>query len=210
MNKLAIIGAGDLGQLMAFHAKKCEYDVVGFFDDTLEKHEKVRGVTVLGGTANIKACYQAQLFTHIMIAIGYKHFDVRKNLYQILNNENIPFATLIHPSCIIADGVNIGKGCFLLPGCVLDKGVQLKENVLLNTACVIAHDTTVNAHSFFGPGVTLAGFIQIGECNMIGTNATVIDNISIIHNTTVGAGAVVTKNITVSGTYVGVPVKKIK
>ena len=45
---------------------------------------------------------------------------------------------------------------------------------------------------------------------MIGAGATVINNVDICDKCIVGAGAVVVKNIVDCGTYVGVPVRKIK
>jgi sugar O-acyltransferase (sialic acid O-acetyltransferase NeuD family) len=207
--KLAIIGAGDLGELIAYHAPSCGYTVVGYFDDTKEIGAFVNGVSVLGGLNNVADVFSQGVFTHIMVGIGYKHFELRKNIFDDLVSQQVPLATLVHPSCIIMPDVEIGKGSFLLPGCVLDKGVVLQENVLLNTSVVIAHDTIIGAHSFLAPRVALAGFITIEACCMIGTNATIIDNIHIQSEIIVGAGAVVVRDLKEQGTYVGVPAKKI-
>jgi sugar O-acyltransferase (sialic acid O-acetyltransferase NeuD family) len=207
--KLAIIGAGDLGELIAYHAPSCGYTVVGYFDDTKEIGAFVNGVSVLGGLNNVFNSFSKGDFTHMMLGVGYKHFTFRKKVFEDLITQEVPLATLIHPSCIVMHDVEIGAGCMLLPGCVLDKGVVLKENVLLNTGVVIAHDTLVGAHSFLAPRVALAGFITIEECCMLGTNATVIDNIHIQSEIIVGAGAVVVTDLLEKGTYIGVPAKKM-
>lgn len=209
MNKLAIIGAGDLGQLIAFHAPACGYEVVGFFDDTVEKGTKVTKHTVLGDLNSIAKKHEQDTFNYLIVGIGYKHFDFRKNVFQKYKKINIPFATLIHPSCVLMSDVIVGEGCFILPSCTLDKGVSINENVLLNTGVTIAHDTVIGAHSFLAPRVALAGFIKLGECCMVGTNATIINNVSIVNEVVIGAGAVVIKSIKEKGIYIGVPAVKM-
>ena len=59
-------------------------------------------------------------------------------------------------------------------------------------------------------GAILCGRTVIGNRCMIGAGAVVIDQIKICDDVTVGANAVVVKDITVPGTYVGNPARKIK
>ncbi len=51
--------------------------------------------------------------------------------------------------------------------------------------------------------------MKVGNGTWIGAGAVVSNNVSICGEVTVGAGAVVVKDITESGTYVGVPARKI-
>jgi sugar O-acyltransferase (sialic acid O-acetyltransferase NeuD family) len=211
MKRLAIIGSGELGQLIAHHAISQKlFTLVGFYDDWRQKDEVIFGSKILGGSHEIKSDYEQGVFDEIILAIGYKHIDVRKNLFENLQSKNIPFATLIHPSSYIESSCIIGKGVVVLPGCVLDKGVILEDNILLNTGCIIAHDTKVGKHCFLAPSIKLAGFIHIGECCFLGIGTTVIDNIKITNYVQTGGGTVVVKNITEKGLYVGVPHRKIE
>ena len=50
----------------------------------------------------------------------------------------------------------------------------------------------------------------IGNNVFIGTNAVIREGVKIVDNCIIGAGAVVLKDIIESGTYVGLPAKKIK
>jgi sugar O-acyltransferase (sialic acid O-acetyltransferase NeuD family) len=211
MNKnLAIIGSGDLGQLIAYHAQaNCGFNVVGFFDDYKTKDELVDGHKILGNLSEIETLFNVNIFNCIIIAIGYKHMHARASIFDKFTNI-INFAKVIHPSCIIDKSCTIGEGSFLLPGCVLDRNVTLGNNVLLNTACVIAHDTSIGAHSFLSPAVKIAGFTTVEEQCILGINCTIIDNLIIVKATQVGGGAVVVNSITEPGLYVGCPAKKIK
>jgi sugar O-acyltransferase (sialic acid O-acetyltransferase NeuD family) len=210
MKKLGIIGSGDLGQLIAYHAENDgHYNVAGFFDDFRKKEEFVGGKPILGGSNEVEKCFKEGVFDELMIAIGYNHIAFRKQIYDQYS-ALIPMGRIIHTSSYIDRSCIINQGCFILPGCVLDRNVVLKENVLLNTSCVIAHDSVIEAHTFLAPRVAVAGFVNIGNCCNIGINSSIIDNISICPNTQTGGGTVVIKNINQSGLYVGNPARFIR
>lgn len=209
MKRLAIIGSGDLGQLIAYHAHSDNhYEVAGFFDDFRQAGEQAGQFPVLGKLSDIFPSYEQGKFDCILIAIGYKHFAFRKSTYELIKNK-IPLGRIIHSNAYVAGSCRIGEGVVILPGCTLDDKVVLEDNVFVNTAATIAHDSTVKAHSFLSPRVAIAGFVVVGECCNIGINSTIIDNLNITGNVQTGGGAVVIGNIDVPGTYVGVPAKRL-
>jgi sugar O-acyltransferase (sialic acid O-acetyltransferase NeuD family) len=210
MKRLAIIGSGDLGQLIAHHAiSDNQYELVGFFDDYRNYGEEVGLGTVLGKINEVEQVFATGKFDCLMIGIGYKHPDFRKDCFERFSGK-IAIGKLVHSSCYVDPSVIIGAGSCLLPGCVLDWRVVVEENVLLNTGCKIAHDTRIGSHSFLGPGVVLAGFIVVGEGSFIGVGTIIVDNISIAPRTQTGGGAVITRNIVDAGLYVGVPAKRVR
>lgn len=211
MNRLAIIGSGDLGQQIAHHAIATgKFSVIGFFDDFAKKGETITNHVVLGNTEDVENYYKRGNFDCLMIGIGYKHMRLRCDLYVRFKESNIPFATIVHPSCIVDKNVVIGEGTVIYPGCILDSGVRIGENVLLNVGCCIAHDTTIASHSFLSPRVAIAGFTCIGERNILGINCTIIDNITTVDAVQIGGGGLVIKDVANSGLYVGAPVKFVR
>lgn len=208
--RLGIIGSGDLGQLIAYHAAQSKkFIVAGFFDDTKATGDIVCGNKILGGSKDIEACANSAIVDELILAIGYKHFETRKKLFLSLK-ERVKFANVIHPSSYIDDSCRLGEGIVILPGCTLDRNVELADNVLLNTGCVIAHDSKVNAHSFLSPAVAMAGFSSVGECCNIGINTTIIDNIRISDNIQTGGATVVIRDLAEPGLYVGNPARFVK
>jgi sugar O-acyltransferase (sialic acid O-acetyltransferase NeuD family) len=206
--RLAIIGSGDLGQLIAWHARNDNhYDVVGFFDDY--KDEKIDDYPVLGKTCDVVSLFSKGLFDCLLIAVGYKHMNFREKLFDTFKDK-IPFGKIIHSSCIVDTSCKIHEGCVLLPGCVLDRNVRIERNVLLNTGVTIAHDTVILPHSFLAPRVSVAGFTQIGRKCIIGINSTIIDNIVITDNVQLGGATVVIDNIEKSGLWVGNPARFVR
>ena len=210
MNKiLAIIGAGDLGQQIAYHAiSDNHFNAIVFFDDFTKEH-LINGCQVLGRVDDVLDSFNKELFTHLIIGIGYKHMQERSNLFEMFNNE-IPFVNIIHSSCSIDASVKLGAGIVMYPGSILDANVVIGDNVLINIGCVIAHDTKIESNCFLSPSVNLAGFVNIGKKSILGINCTVIDNIDIASNTQIGGGSVVVKNINKKGLYVGNPIRFLR
>lgn len=210
MKKLLIIGSGDLGQQLAHHIiLDKQYIIVGFADDFRDRGTLVKGLPVLGGLDEIETLYKSGRIDSILIAIGYKHMEFRRKIYEKFV-DFIPFASYIHPSSIVDETSSVGKGVIVLPGCLIDQQVVIEDNVLLNVGCCIAHDSVVGKHSFLSPRVAVAGFTKIGERCVIGINSTLIDNLVLTDGVQIGAGAVVIKHIEKPGLYVGNPTKFIR
>ena len=210
MKNLAIIGAGHLGQQIAYHVTKDkQFNVVGFFDDFAESETTVSGFKILGKIDTIKTLFNTNIFDKIIIGVGYKHFNFREILYQKLINI-VPLATFVHSSCYVDASCSIGHGVFMFPGSVLDQNVSIEDNVIINVNSTIAHDTKIGMHTFLSPRVAIAGFVKIGESCNIGINATIINNINITDKVRLGGGTVVINNIEMPGLYVGNPSKFVR
>ena len=210
MKKVAIVGSGDLGQQIAWHAiHDQQFEVAGYFDDFKTKGAVINDLPVLGGLNDITAAFSTAIFDELLIGIGYKHMNFRKELYLQYKGK-IPFGRLVHSSCILDRSSTINEGVVIYPGCIIDQNVVIEENVLMNVGCCIAHDTIIGAHTFLSPRVAIAGFVKVGEACNLGINSTIIDNISIPANTQIGGGGVVITNIEKEGLYVGNPVRFIR
>ncbi len=207
--KLAIIGAGELGKLIAHHAvHDSGYELAGYYDDFVRAAE-FNGSPVLGTCEQVEAGFEKKLFDHLFIGIGYDHMKPRAAYFERFSN-SIPFANIIHSSAYVDPGCSLGRGIFLLPGVVIDFGVEIGNNVLINTGGVIAHHSKVMQHSFVAPGVQVAGLVTIEESCFIGTGATIVDCIRVSKGSVVGAGAVLLKDTEPNSVSVGVPARIIK
>ena len=211
MKRIAIIGAGDLGQQIDhFVTTDNQFEVVGFVDDWQDKRTLVNGKPVLGRIDDLQALYSDGLFDEILIGVGYKHFEFRKALYDRFK-DSIPFATFVHSSCYVDPTAEIGKGVVIYPRCIIDRNAHIKDNVFINWGTGVGHDAVLESHSFIAAMVLIAGLSHVGEMCMIGNGTVTIDHIQIADSTTVGGGAVVVKNILEpNGVYVGNPAKFLK
>lgn len=208
--RLAIIGAGELGlQILDLSQNATDkFDVVGFFDDSKDKGTVVSEIPVIGRLTEIESLFLNDYFDKIVIAIGYKHMKFRDSLYTELQTK-IPFATIIHKSCLLNYSAEIKQGSVIYPGCIIDKNVTVGNNVLLNLGVTIAHDSTIGNNSFLAPRVAISGFVNVGKNCFMGTNSTIIDNLVIGDNVLIGAGTVLINNAENDTKLVGNPAKRI-
>jgi len=206
--RMAIIGAGALGQQLAQHLRQCGRPVVGFFDDVLPIGF-TSGGPVLGPLAELEPAFAAGHFDELLLGIGYQHLPARARLFEQLSAVGLPFGQFVHPSAYVDVSVRLGPGVFISPGCVLDLNVTLEANVLLYPGCVIAHDTKVGAHTLLAPAVRLAGRVRVGERCFLGIGTTIIDSVEIGADVLTGGGAVVVRSLPEAGTYVGVPAQRL-
>lgn len=209
MKTLGIIGSGILGLQMAHYAiTDKHYKKVVFIDDFAVKGKK-NGYSIVGKTNELQDLYKEGLFDEIIIGIGYKHLQVRKELYERFSNI-IPFGKIIHSTCWLDSTAIIKEGCFFYPNSTIDYKSIIMENTIIANDCTIAHDVIINGHSFFSARIAVAGFVVTGEQCFFGINSTIIDNIKITANTQIGAGTIVIKKIEKPGLYVGNPAKFVR
>ena len=210
MKTLAILGSADLGQQIAHYAiSDNHYDEVIFFDD-FNSDKNIHGFQIVGGSDTILTSFNDGIFHELIIAIGYKHLNKKKEVYEYFIQHNIPFGKIIHSSAWVDNSAKIEQGSVIYPGCVIDSKAVISANTILNVGCTIAHDTVIGKHSFLSPRVAIAGFVKVGEQCVIGINSTLIDNIEIADRTQIGGGTVVISSITSSGLYVGNPHRFIR
>jgi sugar O-acyltransferase (sialic acid O-acetyltransferase NeuD family) len=208
-NILGIIGAGVLGQHIAHYAKLSgQFSSIVFFDDIMMIGSENKFGTIEGKISNIDVCIEKGNIQNLLIGIGYKHMELRENLFRQFA-QSVNFPNLIYKSCYIDDSSAIGYGNVFLPGCIIDKGCTIGNNNFFNPGCIIAHDNIIHDHSYFGPAVITSSFINIGSCCFFGTGTKMVDHIVISDYITTGAGTLITKNINERGIYKGIPGKQI-
>lgn len=198
--EVIIIGAGGHGKVIADIVEKSGDKICGFLDDgTITK--EIFGYPVLGKTEETNKFLDKEFF----IAIGNN--AVRKKIAT--ENPELKFYTAIHPSAIISKGAEIGIGTCVMAGAIINADAKIGKHAIINSGTVIEHDNALADFVHVSPGAVLCGTVSVGECTHVGAGVTVKNNISITSNTVIGVGAAVVKDIEVSGTYCGVPAKKM-
>lgn len=200
MKQLVIIGASGHGKVVADIARKNGYENILFLDDN-ETLTDCGGYSVVGKTETFIQ-YDCDFF----VAIG--NATIRQKIQQRLTCANKSVATLIHPSAVIGDNVQIGMGTVVMAGAVINPSTTIGDGCIINTCASVDHDNTIGDYVHISVGAHTAGTVNIGSKTWLGIGAIVSNNINICENCMIGAGAVVIKNLTESGTYIGVPAKR--
>lgn len=191
--KLAIFGYGGHAREVAAQTKK---ECVFFVDDKYANQE----------AKSINDFDPSQY----MIIVAVANCDERKKIVERLPKET-RYYTFIHPTALLMDkNIEIGEGCFIGAYSVLTCNIKLGKHSILNRGNQIGHDSIIGEYFSAMPGAIVSGNVKIGNLCYLGTNSTIIEKKELCDQVTIGANAVVVKNINQSGTYVGVPTKKIK
>lgn len=201
--KLVIIGAGGHGKVVADIAKLKGYKDIVFLDDNSEKKE-CGLYPIVGTTQDIEKYYNA----HFIVGIGNN--KVRRKLTSFLLEKQYDVTTLIHPSAVIDETVQIGHGTVIMANVVINADTTIGHGCIINTASSVDHDCCIQDYVHICPGVHIAGTVHIGDNTWIGIGSSVINNIYIVNDCMLGAGCVVVKDLLESGTYIGVPARRLK
>lgn len=196
--KKAIIGSGGFGrEVKALLLNNNPKYIIDFFVDD----EYVDGISKPLSILDIHE-YE------VIIAIGDPL--TRERIYKKLPKETKYF-TAIHKSVQILDNnIEIGEGSIICSNVILTTNIIIGKHSQLNLSSTIGHDTIIGDFFTTAPGAKISGNCTIGNRVYFGTNSSVREKITICDDVTIGLNAGVVKNIDESGTYVGVPAKKIK
>jgi sugar O-acyltransferase (sialic acid O-acetyltransferase NeuD family) len=121
------------------------------------------------------------------------------------------YFTYIHPTALVlSEDISIGEGSFIGANSILTTNIQIGKHSILNRGNHIGHDCIIGNYFSAMPGSIVSGNVHIGNGVYLGTNSSIIEKKYLLHDIIIGANSVVIRDITESGTYVGVPAKKIK
>ncbi len=113
-------------------------------------------------------------------------------------------SSLVDPTAILADDVEMGGGCFINAGAIVGACTRFGGQVVVNRGASIGHHGIIGDFASLGPGVILTGGVRVGAGAMIGAGAIVLPGLSIGENAVVGAGSVVTRDVPSGGRVLGV------
>lgn len=212
LKKLYIIGAGGFGREVLWLAKRVNniiptWNIVGFVDDNETLHGTMQDeYPVLGGCD-----YLATIKENIWVIIAVGAARVKKIIVEKLSQyENIHYATLIDPSVILSDRIEIKEGSIICAGTILTVDITIGRHVILNLDCTVGHDVVIEDYVTAYPSVNISGNVIVGEEAELGTGMQIIQGKKIGKQSIVGAGSVVIKDIPEQCTAVGSPAKPIK
>jgi sugar O-acyltransferase (sialic acid O-acetyltransferase NeuD family) len=146
------------------------------------------------------------------IAVGSP--AVKELIYNnIRMTPNTEFPNLIHPSVNFdrrKNKVKMGFGNIICAKNVITTDIIIGNFVHMNLDSTIGHDSVIGDYTTISPGVHISGNVLIGKSVFLGTGACVLEQVQVADHVKLGAGAVLVKSTPTTGTYVGVPAKRIE
>lgn len=212
LKDLYIIGAGGFGREVAWLVERINeieptWNLKGFIDNNTAIHGSLQDdYSVIGGCD-----YLMNITQEVWVVCAVGSAKIRKKIIEKLKNyANVKFATLIDPSVMSSERVDIGEGSIICAGTIITVDISIGSHVIINLDCTIGHDDIIHDFVTIYPSVNVSGNVVVGECAELGTGMQIIQGKSIGRESIIGAGAVVIRDIPEKCTAVGSPAKPIK
>lgn len=201
---LLIVGASGHGKVVADIALKMnKWQSVAFLDDNDDVNLSM-GLDVIG-----KSNEAIEHINDCDIFVGIGNNVTRKKIHENLESKGASIPTLIHPTAVIGEQVEIAYGTVIMAGVVINCYTKIGKGCIINTGSTVDHDNEIDNFAHISPGCHLAGSVKVGQGSWLGIGSLVINNVNITDNCKIGAGAAVIRDITETGTYVGVPARRV-
>jgi sugar O-acyltransferase (sialic acid O-acetyltransferase NeuD family) len=205
-----IIGAGGHAKVLIETLRLCSVQMLGITDSDPERTgTEVLDVRVIGNDTVIEG-YSAG---SVLLVNGLGSIDIpkrRKDVFEAFKVRGFTFATIIHPTAVVASDVVLGEGAQVMAGAVIQPGSRIGMNTIINTNATVDHDCRIGDHVHLAPGVVLSGAVRIDDVSHLGTGAVVIQGVTVGPHTLVGAGSVVVRDVSGNTAVVGVPAKAVQ
>ena len=168
------------------------YDEIGIVDSIESSY---LGVSVIGNDDDITSLIQSG-WTDAFITVGsVGDSKTRRRLYEMVKNDGFIVPTIIDPTAIIGNGVEINEGVFVGKRAVINTGSTIGSCAIINTSAIIEHDCEIGPFSHISPGTTLCGQVKVGEDSHVGAGSIIKQMVEIGNKALIGAGSVVINNI---------------
>ena len=186
------------------------YDIVGIIDSRAEIGADLFGYKVLGRQENIAEIAEEWSVAGGVITIGdnYSRDIVRRAVEEKIPDFN--WVNAVHPSCIIGNNVNFGKGVVAMAGCIFNTGAKLGDFTFFATGAQIEHDCTIENFASVSAGSVMGGFVRIGQYSAVTLGCTIMDRLSIGQNSVIGSGSLVHRNVPDNVLCFGNPIRFIR
>jgi sugar O-acyltransferase (sialic acid O-acetyltransferase NeuD family) len=203
---LLVLGAGGHGRVVADAAVSAGRRVLAFADEA-PRAESYGGIPVRKAPASAVPRLAAELGAEVVVAVGSNW--ARQRLQLELGRANVPLATIVHPSSVVAASARLAAGVVVLAGVVVGVDVQLLEGCIVNTGARVDHDGIIGAFSHLSPGATLGGEVSVGEGTHLAVGVSVRNRVRIGSWCMVGVGAAVVKDLPDGVLALGVPARPV-
>ncbi len=200
MDKLIILGAGDLGREILYAAKENQvgkpvysFETIAFTDEDPTKIGKtLENVRIIGLDEVLKLNYDN---TYFICGIG--NATDRRNIIKKLLNilPEAKFTNVIHDSVITMPNLKYGVGNYIAPNTTIAIGTRLNNHIVINQNVSVGHDCLIGNYTVVSPGCILSGYTAIGDESFLGSGVVTYPSIRIGNNCTVSALTVVSRSL---------------
>ena len=190
MLDLVIVGASGFGREV-YHWARSAFDsgshrIKGFLSN---RPDDLAGRDFDAPLLGDPESYAIQPSDRFVVAVGSP--SVKRALAERLTARGARFASLVHPTAVVAPTARLGEGVVLCPFATVSDAVDLGDHVMLNFYASAGHDARIGRYATLSPYATVNGFAVLGEEAFLGSHATVTAHRIVGDGARVGANVAV-------------------
>lgn len=209
MKKLIIIGAGRFGREVyawARQSRSCgtEWQVAGFLDS---RRGLLDGFGVEAPILGAPEAHAPAVDEVFVCALGEP--AAKQRYCTMLAARGAAFASVIHPSAVLGEGVTLGRGLVLCPHTTIASNATVGDFVTVNIGSFLAHDVRTGPYCQIHGNVAINGAVVLGTGVTVGSNAAILPDVTVGDFAVVGAGSVVLQAVAAGQTVFGNPAKPL-
>ena len=196
MKNIVLIGGGNQAHYtIDIINKEGKYNIIGIIDSIHDIGSDRFGYKVLGRQEDIVKLKEQYNIEGGVISIGdnWVRYYVSSQIKKQFQNFNPVNA--IHPSVMIGDNVQLGKGVVMMAGCIINPKSRIGDFTFIATGAQIDHDCNIEDYASISAGSITGGYVTLGEFSAITLGVTIVDRLKIGKNTVIGAGSLILKDI---------------
>ncbi len=193
--EIVIIGAGQFGrEISSFVGQSIsgglDWRLKGFLDSRPAQLEGFEGRAPILASVEAYDPGENDLF---LCAIGSP--AERRRYSETILQKGGRFATLIHPTAVLGDGIKLGEGVMIAPHAVLTSDLVLGNSVYIGPHVCCSHENRIGDWCQVSGHCCLGGRVTVEEQCFFGMGAVVVPGVHIGRNAYIGAGSVVLKRV---------------
>lgn len=206
-NSVFVFGASGHAKVVIDILERMKRMKIAFVvDDSERMHNRtICGYPVIGGRDALLASRRKARAG--IVAIGDN--GARAKIAAWLATQGFGAVSAIHPSAVIARGVEIGDGSAVMAGAVINSDVRIGIHAIVNTGATLDHDCRIGDCVHVAPGCNLCGGVTVGAGTMLGVGTKVIPGVAIGANAVIGAGSTVLHDVPDGARVAGSPCRPV-
>ena len=147
----------------------------------------------------------------IIVAIGDN--SVRRRVVGEIraSRPDLRFATLVHPTATLMDGVEVAPGTVIMPNVTVGAFVRVGEHCILNSGSVLEHHSCMQDFSRVGPGAATRGSVHTASGTFVCIRAAIKHGVYIGPDNVIGACSYVHRDVRESNAVLyGTPARLVR
>lgn len=204
---LILVGGGGHCKSVIEAAESVGRDIKGILDLPQYFGNDCLGYRVIGTDADIPLYADECEF---IVTLGFiTNPEHRLKLHKMIKDAEGRLGIVVASTAQVSRHAVISPGSVVLHNASVNAGAVIGQGCIINTNANIEHDVHIGDYSHISTGAMVNGDCSIGQGSFIGSGAVIANGHKIADNVVIGAGAVVCSDIKESGTYVGIPARKV-